>query len=79
MYNGQRPENAISSLACVDSSHLRHRLLDYRRMLRVSWTEHQTDQSILTELNTQTASRNYCAPQSLWPQNQRWRMRAGQV
>ena len=24
----------------------------YRRMLRVSWTEHRTDESILTELNT---------------------------
>ena len=24
----------------------------YRRMLRVSWTEHRTDEGILTELNT---------------------------
>ena len=24
----------------------------YRRMLRVSWTEHRTDESILLELNT---------------------------
>ena len=24
----------------------------YRQMLRVSWTEHRTDQSIITELNT---------------------------
>ena len=52
----------------------------YRRMLRVSWTEHRTDESILSELNTtmQPASRN-CAPQALllWPHNQRWRVRAG--
>ena len=64
----QRSENETSTLAGVDSSHLWRRRLNsekadekrlespemwiYRRMLRVSWTEHRADEIILLELNT---------------------------
>ena len=55
----------------------------YRRMLRVSWTEHRTDDSILTELGTtrHAASRICCTSQTLliWTHHQRRRVRAGEV
>ena len=55
----------------------------YRRILRVSWTEHRTDESIITDLNTTSpaASRICCTSQTLllWTHNQRLGMRAGEV
>ena len=88
------------SLGCVESSHLWHRwtpnkadekriesaeLWIYRRMLRVSWTEHRTDESMFTELNTTRQLLGFVVggPTSqtllLWTHNQRRRMRAGEV
>ena len=54
----------------------------YRRMLRVSWTEHRTDESILTELNTIRQLLGFsCTSQTLplWTHNQRRWVRAGEV
>ena len=51
-------------------------------MLRISWTEHRADQSILTALkNHQIATGICCAAKDilLWPHNQRRRVLAGKV
>ena len=55
----------------------------YRRMLRVSWTEHRTDESILLELNTTRHLLGFflyiAQTLLLWTHNERRRVRAGEV